>query len=178
MNVTPLIGMPNTAYLVLRPFQIADAEMLFHWKNDPVTRANSGHTDVVPWEVHRNWFYGILLDPKGKILRIAEIYGMPVGFVRTAAHDDGRTEVHYTVSPVFRGMGVGKTMVKKFVDHLIATSFIPGVSGLVLPIKQGNERSEKIAASLGLIAHMHTAIIVTEGEPPIIEWAEAEASDA
>jgi RimJ/RimL family protein N-acetyltransferase len=151
----------------LRPFVPADVEVLFFWKNDPVTRANSVNTEEVPWVDHFKWFQGVMADPKGKILRIAEIDGIPVGLVRTGLRDDGTVEVHYTVSPNFRRQGVGTRMVKMFVGiHL-------EVSQIVLPIKKGNIGSEKIAVSLGLSRIDASAEVMEEGQPPLYVWAQA-----
>jgi RimJ/RimL family protein N-acetyltransferase len=151
--------------LNLRPLTPADAELLFHWKNDPETRKNSGNTGVVAWEGHRNWVTGVVADPKGKVLRIAERNGVPVGLVRTALRDNGDVEVHYTVSPVYRGQGIGKAMVSSFIEF-----HVPNKTKLVLCIKQGNEKSEKIAQGLDLMPILGSAKITEEGEPPLIDW--------
>lgn len=155
----------NSVTLILRDLAPADAVPLFYWKNNPETRMNSGSTEEVLWAEHLKWFKGVLADAKGKILRIAEVDGMPIGLVRTAPRQNGEVEIHYTISPEFREQGYGKQMVKMFADENILDR-----SKIVLPIKKGNKKSERIAMSLGLAQVMGSEQIAEVGQPPIIEW--------
>lgn len=163
----------NSDDITFRELQIADAELLYHWKNDPETRANSRNTEEVPWESHFRWVSSVIENPGGKILRLAVLNSMPVGLVRTGFHEDGRTEVHYTVSPVFRKRGIGTAMVKRFVSENVLD-----IMKIVLPIKSGNIGSEKIASSLGLCKLISAPIITEEGQPPLFEWLFPSSGDA
>lgn len=165
--------MEKPVQLLLRPFQADDARILFRWKNDPVTRANSGSTAEVPWEGHSKWFSSVLADPGSKVFRIAQLPdGSPVGLVRTGAHGDGRTEVHYTVSPDCRRQGIGKAMV-----HMFVKEHVPDLSQLVLPIKDGNIGSEKIASSLGLMKLLNGGTETEPGQPRLFDWVLPSTND-
>src|SRR5437870_380593 len=98
----------DSTKLLFRPLTLSDAETLFAWKNDPDTRRFSGNTNFVPWESHLEWVKGVILDPKGKILHIAEIDSQPVGLIRTAPRSDGTVEIHYAVAPECREQGIGR----------------------------------------------------------------------
>ena len=108
----------NLQIMQFRSLTVADAELLFHWKNDPVTRVNSSSTAEIPWEEHFKWVLSVILDPNEEIIRMAIFDQVPVGIVRIALRDDEQVEVYYTVSPVWRRQGIGTKMVVDFVSTL------------------------------------------------------------
>lgn len=120
----------------LRPATMNDAGVLFAWRNDPETRANSVNSDPVAWADHCAWLKASLANPDRDLL-IAELDGMPVGTVRIDRGDE--TEISWTVSPEHRGKGVAKYMVA-----------LASPSGrAVARIKPANIASQKIAESVG-----------------------------
>jgi RimJ/RimL family protein N-acetyltransferase len=88
-----------------RPAQMSDAETLFRWRNDELTRAMFKNSGVVPWPDHLRWLTARLERPG---LFIAEIDGIPVGTFRV---DDD--EISYTIAPEHRGKGYGLAMLIK-----------------------------------------------------------------
>jgi RimJ/RimL family protein N-acetyltransferase len=123
----------------LRPVTMDDANMLFRWRNDPVTRANSRSTASVSWEDHCKWLKASLANPNRDLL-VAEIDGVPVGRARIDRGEE--TEVSWTVSPDHRGKGVGKAMVA-----MVAAACPRGP--VVARIKPSNRASQAIAAYAG-----------------------------
>ena len=152
--------------LHIRPATIEDAKMLFEWRNDVETRRMSGSTAPLSWEGHLEWFNKTLSGGfPGRNVYIVEFSrGDPVGTVRSDERTDGFTEVSYTVSPAWRGKGLGKRMVTQFArEHLRGKK-------LAARIKKGaNPASEAIARALGLKPY-------SEGhsddpnEPSTVEW--------
>lgn len=128
-------------HITLREAKEEDSELLFNWRNDPVTRASSITTGEVKWEDHETWFKSALVDPKFRIF-IAELSGTPVGTVR-AEDKRGATELSWTISPGHRGKGIGRAMVKKAVD------FVKGV--ISAKIRNENVSSIKIAVYSGFV---------------------------
>lgn len=122
--------------MILRPATMDDAAILFAWRNDPETRANSLNTDPVPWESHCDWL-SASLENHNRDLLVAEIEGVPVGTVRIDRGEE--TEISWTVAPDRRGKGIGKQMVS------LACS--PGE--VVAHIKATNPASQAIAAHCG-----------------------------
>lgn len=120
---------------MLRKATMDDAETLFRWRNDPLTRQNSFTTDEVPWESHIKWLEASFQNPN-RALYIAEC-----GTVRADIQGD-RVELSWTVAPEIRGKGFGKAMVA------CAVSLYPDFI-LTASIKPGNVASEKIAESAG-----------------------------
>jgi len=92
-----------------------DAEHLFVWRNDPVTRRMSVQTKRVTWEDHQ----GLLLLTIGhphRRLYVAESEGIPVGTLRVDT-DGTQAEVSLTVAPAQRHRGVGGLMLKEYLKQ-------------------------------------------------------------
>jgi RimJ/RimL family protein N-acetyltransferase len=125
---------------ILRPATVADGRMLFDWRNDEITRANSRDGGIVSWEAHRAWLDMVLADPTRELL-IAEIADTPVGTVRL---DRLATEVElsWTVAPEHRDQGIGRAMVA------VAVVRCPGVR-LRARILHTNRASMAIAQAAG-----------------------------
>lgn len=96
--------------LRLRPAQAADAELLWAWANDPVTRAASFDPEPIPWPDHERWLDGRLADPTSPLFVAETEGGAPVGLVRFDASEEG-LEIGVTVAPAARGAGVAATLV-------------------------------------------------------------------
>lgn len=91
----------------IRPARMSDAESLFRWRNDDLTRAMSRNSDQIVWQDHLNWLENRLSKPEPSLF-IAEIDGVAVGTFRV----DG-DEISYTVSPDHRRIGLGLKMLRK-----------------------------------------------------------------
>ena len=155
-----------TDNLRIRKATPADGKMLFEWRNDEETRRASGTTAPLEWDAHVKWFEKVLSGGfRGRMLYIVETQMEdPVGTVRSDVRDDGFTEVSYTVSPKWRGKGMGKQMVIQFAQEFLAGHKIAA------RIKKGsNLASEAIARALGLHPFSETPADDPH-EPPMIEW--------
>lgn len=124
----------------LRAVSIEDAPLLFEWRNDPLTRANSLSTDAVEYASHLAWVQRAIDSPM-RDLYLAVVDGVPVGTVRFDRDGDVR-ELSWTIAPEHRGQGHGKQMVR----------LAAGMSALPVRavIKVGNIASIKIAEAAGL----------------------------
>ena len=129
------------APLRLRPAGRADAPLLYAWRNDPETRLASHATDPIAWSDHVAWLGASLASPDRR-LRIAEVDGEPVGVVRAARSSDG-WELSWTVAPRARSRGIGRRMLRAFVESLDGP--------LCATIRRDNAASAKIAAAAGFV---------------------------
>ena len=121
--------------LTLRNATMADAQLLFDWRNDPATRAASHNTAPLEFTAHCAW-----LEKAVHRIRIAEVDGAAVGTVRI---DRGAsTELSWTIAPGKRGLGYGKEMV------IAAIALCEG--HVRAEIKSGNIASQRIAESAGM----------------------------
>ena len=96
--------------LRLRPARAADAELLWVWANDPVTRASSFDREPIPWPEHQRWLDGRVTDRSSPLLVAEGPGGAPVGIVRFDASDEG-PEIGVTVAPEARGCGVAAPLI-------------------------------------------------------------------
>jgi RimJ/RimL family protein N-acetyltransferase len=126
--------------LTLRPATEADAQLLYDWRNDPLTRRNSVDTVEVGWHDHVHWLSASLLRSDRQLL-IAELGQEPVGTVRVD-HANDRCILSWTVAPRQRGHGVGKAIVQRAVVEA-------RVAILFASIKEDNLASIAIAKACG-----------------------------
>jgi spore coat polysaccharide biosynthesis predicted glycosyltransferase SpsG/ribosomal protein S18 acetylase RimI-like enzyme len=118
--------------LVARPATLQDARMLWHWRNDPATRAVSRSSAEVSWEDHVRWLTGSLTRTDRVLLVIEKVAGTAagaegrvgdveaVGTVRWDLVRDGEAEneagdeweVSITVAPERRGQSLARSLLR------------------------------------------------------------------
>jgi RimJ/RimL family protein N-acetyltransferase len=133
--------------MILRPATETDAQVLFDWRNDFITRQSSRNTAVVLWEDHLRWLMRSLTQPNRELL-IAECNGEAVGTVRLD-YSESDCELSWTVAPDRRQQGISKEMVRLAVQRVR-----PGVV-LKAEIKTDNEPSQRIIRALGFTEEQH-----------------------
>lgn len=119
--------------------EIQDSGDLFKWRNDPQTRKNSIHTELISWDSHQNWFQLSLQNPNRKIY-IASVDLQKIGMLRMDQKTE-YTELSWCLDPAFRGKGFGRKMLLDFVSEQKKT--------FVARIRSNNIASIKIAESVG-----------------------------
>ena len=97
--------------LALRCVLDEDVTLLLEWANDPVTRSNSFNSEPISVESHLSWFKKRVSNPD-VCMFILEVDGVPCGHIRYELDEIGDALLSFVVSPVFRGMGIGKRLVK------------------------------------------------------------------
>ncbi|SDP28555.1 Spore coat polysaccharide biosynthesis protein SpsG, predicted glycosyltransferase [Pedococcus dokdonensis] len=103
--------------VTVRPATPADAEPLWHWRNDPTTREHSRSQEPVPLESHLAWLTASLAR-RDRHLLVGEVAGRPVGTIRWDEDSAGEWEVSITVAPDSRGRGVAKGLLAAGEDWL------------------------------------------------------------
>lgn len=154
--------------LVLLPVTLKDARVLFNWRKDPLTQANSRNRSELTeaqYDAHVMWLTKSLTNPDRKLF-IAQDGDMLVGTVRSDFDaEDGYTELSYTVAPEARGKGYGKAMVMQFIAEQLKGAKIKAEIK-----KGGNEPSEGIARALGL-SPVSEGASTDEGDPrSLVLW--------
>ena len=126
----------------IRKVQINDWKILFDWRNDIETRKNSHNMELVKEDDHKKWLKSVL-ENKNRELFIALEDKQPCGTIRADFDEQQKTyELSWTISPDFRGQGIGKKMVKLLVDRMN--------NKIRAEIKNGNIASVRIAECAGL----------------------------
>jgi RimJ/RimL family protein N-acetyltransferase len=128
--------------LSLRPVEMADADLLLLWRNDPETRQASHNSDEVMLESHLTWLNTSLSNPEQRLLWIAEVDGKAVGTCR-ADRAENVWELSWTIAPDARGKGVAHQMLSKLVHYFDEP--------LVAQVKAGNLASIKVAEYTGFV---------------------------
>lgn len=131
--------------LDMRPATMADADQLFDWANDPITRAWSRSTDLIPREDHDRWMqFNVLQGYPQHLVMIADSDYGSVGVVRFDAEkrDVMRYRVSITVAPQFRGQGLAHGV-------LAEACRLMQDSTLLAEINSANARSRRIFEKCG-----------------------------
>ncbi len=128
----------------LRKATEADAEILFRWRNEPETRANSFHTEPIPYEEHVAWLTAALQNPSQEIYIFCD-GDVPIGQVRLSTEGDVAT-ISYGIDVAYRAQGYGQAMLR-CVENLCAERGTPQM--LRGYVKKNNIASQVIFERLG-----------------------------
>jgi len=120
----------------LRRATAADAEAVWRWRNDPITRDASLDPAEVPWAVHETWF-GDSLQRNDRELYIVVADGTDAGMVRVDLRN-AEGVVSVNIAPEWRGRGVGTAALRRLVRQ---TPRRPDLRSLVAEIKASNVAS-------------------------------------
>ena len=132
----PLIDGPIT----IRRAKLSDRDQLLEWRNDLDTRIACRDQGLVSQQRHHEWFGKVLEDPSRQLMMV-EFENQPAGMLRL---DLGhQNELSWTVSPDFRGRGIGSAMVKLLTGSVDCE--------VVAHVREENLASIRIAQTAGLI---------------------------
>lgn len=95
--------------LNIREITLDDAQILFLWANDPLTRLSSFNSDPILWDKHVIWLKNSIKNVN-RTIYIVSFDGIPVGTVRFDRCEE--TIIGITVSPEYRGKGLGVKMIQ------------------------------------------------------------------
>lgn len=113
--VDALIHIKRKNELTQRPVQHSDAQLLFEWANDSLTRGSSLNSNKITWEEHLRWFNQKMNNPKIKMFLFLE--KNPVGILRLDEVND-KLNISFSVDIEQRGRGIGSDIIsfalKKF----------------------------------------------------------------
>lgn len=102
--------------VVVRRARDDDRDLLFAWRNDPVSVATSGSRAPVDAATHATWFAGVLADPNVMLL-IGEVDGRPIGMTRfDIDRQSGHAVVSINLDPGDRGRDLARPFLLAAVD--------------------------------------------------------------
>lgn len=129
----------------LRPAAESDAETLWRWANDPITRSVSLNPEPIPWAVHLQWLASKLEDPNTDLWLAVDEEGKPFGQVRfdCTGHE---AVISVGLDPAQRGAGFGSQLIRQSSDRIMR---IRGVGLIRAYIKPGNVASQRAFARAG-----------------------------
>lgn len=126
--------------VTLRPATLDDAQRLFDWRNDPVTRAMAITTDPVPWDGHIRWLTASLTNP-ARLLLVGQVDDTPIGTVRFDLADP--VLVSITLAPDHRGRGLALPLLTGAMDRLDRPA------NLLAQVKPDNPASQRLFERAG-----------------------------
>jgi L-amino acid N-acyltransferase YncA len=143
------IGTPPEESIHLRPATSADSELLWLWRNDPVTRAASRTSEPIAWADHTTWLAAVLAGST-RHLFIAEAGGEPVGVVRFDALPvkASEFEISINVRPDARGSGAGRAILSAACADFAAEH---GAAQIHATVHQSNAASRRLFESCGFV---------------------------
>ncbi|WP_157788998.1 GNAT family N-acetyltransferase [Rhodococcus rhodochrous] len=128
----------------IRKVDKEDAPMLFEWRNDPVTRANSFSTGSVDWEEHVKWL-DQTIKREDRHLYIVQVEGVSIGTFRLDKLDSQRAEISITVAPSARRKGYGS----KILQEAAKVAGRLGYSSILAKVKEENTISKRMFLKAG-----------------------------
>ena len=145
-RVRTVLGAHRDMPLCIRAAGSADEALLLEWANDPLTRRQGFNAAAISADGHRTWFRQRLARPAECVICIAQTEaGIPLGQVRFERRD-GKWEISYALSPVFRGVGLGRPMLRAAIARFRGDH--PDASLFAL-VKLHNVASRRIFEALG-----------------------------
>ncbi len=109
-----------------------DAVAIWRLANDPLVRGNSFNPVPIPLDAHLRWYQGQLELPNARFW-VLEVGGALVAQIRLEKCDSDTAEVHFAVSPVFRGRGFASLVIVRAWERARAELGVNQVVGFVLP---------------------------------------------
>jgi RimJ/RimL family protein N-acetyltransferase len=144
------VTVAGVGVLAVRPARAGDAEAVWLWRNDPVTRAVSRDRAEVSWPVHTAWFADVLADPDRHLLiGVSGAVPAGVGVVRFDRRSpDGRWEVNVNLAPAARGRRLAVPLLRAAFAWLSAKE---QVSEVVARIRVDNAASLRTFERAGYV---------------------------
>ncbi|MEO8313278.1 MAG: UDP-2,4-diacetamido-2,4,6-trideoxy-beta-L-altropyranose hydrolase [Pseudomonadota bacterium] len=130
--------------LAVRSATLDDADIMYRWRNDPVTRAVSAGSREIAWSEHRQWLQSSLVNQQ-RCLLVARVGGRSVGIVRFDAQPDGNAHVSLYLDPALRGLGLGTRMLLAGERELLER--IPAIRQFIATVLPKNKDSARLFAS-------------------------------
>jgi len=125
--------------LYLRNASYSDMDLLYEWANDPNTRLNSFSSEIIPYDVHREWFKNKLESDSTRIL-IYHHGNENIGQVRIETK--GTTaKLSVSISPSHRKKGYGYKLIL-LTENLITREY-EAIDCIMGEVKNENTASIK-----------------------------------
>ena len=132
--------------LSLRLATKEDSEDIWRWRNDPLTRAMSFHSDPIDWDSHSTWYLKTLQVSDRILLIGVDDKKNKVGTIRFDLTAPCRAEVSFNLNPSFRGKGLGKLLLAKGIKF---AKNVKGISNFDSKVKSENKASIAMFLSVG-----------------------------
>jgi UDP-2,4-diacetamido-2,4,6-trideoxy-beta-L-altropyranose hydrolase len=96
--------------LFVRPATMADARLLYGWRNDEAVRSVSLQTAEIAYEGHEQWMQSVLGDPMRHLL-VGQVGTLAVGCIRFDSSAQNEMQVSLYLDPKLQGLGLGTRLL-------------------------------------------------------------------
>lgn len=145
--------------LSIRAAGPADRELLFAWANDPVTRAQSFSSGVIPWETHCAWLAAVLADPARFLYILLAPREEPIGQARFDRSGEREAVISVSLAPGWRGRRLAAPAIRLATDRAKRDAGFVAIHAYTRP---GNQASRRAFVRAGYIERGPTTIGGTE----------------
>lgn len=118
----------NQLTVTFRRAMPEDAGLYFNWVNDAEVRNNSITTGIISWETHQQWFSEKISSES--LMLVFFLNEEPFGQLRIDWENDGGW-IDYSIDNRFRGLGLGKIILREAIELLNRASTRKKISGKV-----------------------------------------------
>ncbi len=131
--------------MFIRKVNQSDCQILFNWRNDPLTKKMFKQNNEFTYKDHCKWLNNAILD-HSRYLYIGELDGDRLGFSRFDYRENiGIAEISINLNPKYRGKGFGQEFLLSSIDSF----HLEKECDLVANIKKENIASQKIFKKAG-----------------------------
>ncbi|MBD2113948.1 MULTISPECIES: UDP-2,4-diacetamido-2,4,6-trideoxy-beta-L-altropyranose hydrolase [Cyanophyceae] len=130
----------------LRPVNEEDCSLLWHWANDPVTRASSFSSELISWHEHIQWFNAKIKSESCTMYIALNNRDQPVGLIRCEVDAKNEAVVSINIASQYRGMGYASSIIEKSSSKMLRNSKLHQLNAYV---KQDNLASIKAFLKAG-----------------------------
>lgn len=132
----------------LHKVQDQDCKLLWEWVNDVDVRQSAFNSKNIAWDDHRTWFLNKRKAPDCFQYIALNNHDIPIGQIRFDIKNFV-AEIDYSIDKNFRGMGLGKILIKQGIESFCAEVEKPiTIQGCV---KKENQPSNQIFQRLGFL---------------------------
>jgi UDP-2,4-diacetamido-2,4,6-trideoxy-beta-L-altropyranose hydrolase len=147
--------------LAVRPATLGDSEMMYCWRNHPLTRQVSRDSSEIRRADHEHWLRRTLADAQ-RVLYVGHVGDADVGVIRFDIGEDGQSEVSLYLDPKLHGLGLGRALLRVGEAQLLLHD--PRVVGFTATVLDGNQGSMRLFESGGY--RLQKGIWQKPAEPP------------
>jgi len=132
--------------IIVRIATIYDSDLIFKWRNDPVTISTSRSCKPIEWDGHSYWFFQELSNPNTVCL--IGCYHQPFGVCWFRINRSSIWETSVNTDPAYRGKGLSVPLLSSCMDYMRENNHAKIFS---TEIKDGNEASVKMFERCGFV---------------------------
>ncbi len=117
--------------LVIKLATDEDCENIYNWRNHELNRKYSLNSEIIPWEIHQNWFKTKIRDSDSRVL-IVKYLMQEVGVV-IFNFEDQNSEISIYLVPGFHNKGFGLSVLYLAERWLRANHVIKNINAKIIP---------------------------------------------